>query len=205
VNVRLATTRPWVVEAFDHIASTVHQEKGSAHLPRGLSHLFSPDMFGGDDDEDMEDGENSASGAAGVRQITREQLAAALDSLNAIGSASFGGQRASQSPAGPPASLATMASLLGLGRGSGSNASPATTSTSSVPATGSSGNSFPGFPSTLSSLLPQTSGAGSSVTPDMVARAMNEAIQRLPADQRAQQFNAIRSKPQDIFFRKWTP
>lgn len=73
------------MEAFNFLAGSVHQEKGAARGNRIPSHLFSSQsIFEGDDDEDMDD-DGDAEGAGLGSRITREQLSAALNSLNALG------------------------------------------------------------------------------------------------------------------------
>lgn len=78
-----------MIEAFNFIAASIHQEKGPSQ-PQGIpSHLFNAAMFDGDDEMEEDDDEQGAAGGgaggAGPRGITREQLAAALGSLNALG------------------------------------------------------------------------------------------------------------------------
>jgi hypothetical protein len=80
---RLAATRPWVIEALNFLAGSVHQERGSGgSSSRSLPPIFSASMFEDEDDEDMDDDE---AGAAVGSVITREQLSAALNSLSALG------------------------------------------------------------------------------------------------------------------------
>lgn len=87
VFTRLATTRPWVVEAFNFMAASVHQEKGHSDSRGGeASGLFNPALLA--DDEEMDDDEEGAAGgAAGANRpvFTREQLSRALNSLTALG------------------------------------------------------------------------------------------------------------------------
>ena len=86
---RLVITKPWVVEAFNFLAASVHQESGQGSRRNDAgSGLFSASMFA--EDEDMDDGEGFEEAAGGsTSRITREQLSAALNSLNAIGNFSL--------------------------------------------------------------------------------------------------------------------
>lgn len=71
-----------MVEAFNFLAASVHQETGKgSHRDDATSHLFNSDLLGNDDDMDEEDAEpTAASVASSSSRITREQLSAALNS-----------------------------------------------------------------------------------------------------------------------------
>ncbi|ODN05781.1 Ubiquitin-like protein 7 [Orchesella cincta] len=179
---KIASSRPWVIEAFNFLAASIHQERGGGQ-PQGIpSHLFNPAMFDGDDEE-MDDGEDDEGGAGPSRggsgsRITREQLAAALSALGGGGalptpglpsSNAFGGlfQPAAPPPRQSPAS-------------SGPNAGVATAGAN------------------IQNLMNTLAGAGGAMpgqplNSETVARAVTDALNRLTPEQRADQLNAIRN------------
>lgn len=174
--------KPWVIEAFNFIAASIHQDRGSA--PPGLSpHLFNPAMLDGDDDA-MEDDDDDDAGGPSPRgsgsRITREQLANALSALG-------GGSSSSSSSSGLPSSNA-FGGLFQPTAGTSQPTSGTSRSNSGLSAAGAN----------IQNLMNTLSGAaggqpGQPLNSDLVARAVTEALRRLTPEQRADQLNAIRN------------
>jgi len=181
---KLAATRPWVVEAFNFLAASIHQDKGqsSQRGARGPSLLQM--MMDEDEDEEMEEDEGGAAGSnrpgaasdASRITITREQLSAALNSLSALGRAPQ-----QQQPFGSSSSVLDFFSRVPQSTQQNPTAVPPRPLAA---ATASSSSVQQGAQATTPITL----------TPDMVARAMNTALSTLPPEVRETRFSELREQ-----------
>lgn len=178
-----------MIEAFNFISASIHQERGGP--PQGIpNHLFNAAMFDDGDDEDMDDsdddgdgsGPSGGDGGAGAR-ITREQLSAALNALGGGAGAAAGLSRSNAFGGlfqSPQASSTTAQS-----------SQPERAPTTSNPGVAQAGANIQNLMDTLAGRgggMP-----GQSLSSEMVARAVTEALRRLTPEQRADQLNAIRN------------
>jgi hypothetical protein len=181
----LSKSRPWVVEALNFIAATVHGEKkpqGSLHRGLLATQLLNPALLE-DDEEDMEEGQGQGGQGGRPRAlaqptarpqlpiITREQVNQALSA--AMGSSGAG--------------------ALGLNLGNILRQSAAATGVS-APAPTPATVAAPIPAATNPPTLVSTASGGSApniLTGDMVARALFDSLNRLDPGAREQQLSAF--------------